>query len=770
MWLSYPRLKLIILGIVVIFSLIKITSLRIDYDIKQFFPEDDREIIRYREYIDDFGSDEQLIMIAIEKESGVFNVETLSEIKAFSDSITNIKSVMKVVSLVSLKELVKKPIGFFSIPLIRFSDAESLARDSLRIFNDEKWRNWLFSDDGKTIVLFVETEKDLPNKEKRIIVDELKRNLTDFGFNAVHLAGPLYTEVYYLKMTFFETAKSILTCTLVVIILVVLLFKTFKKIAIIMLTIFLGIILFYGFLGLMNEPLNVLSTLFPTLVVIVAVSDLIHFMTKYEYEIQSAPDVKTALKATLKEISVTLFITSFTTIIGLLAFTTSPIVPIKEFALYGALGVFIAFFMAVFIFPILILLVGVKASSKKKESARWTKLLEKVYWFGKERTPTVVVIFTLVLIVSVIGISRLGMNNKLMGAMMDHSPLKKDFYYFEERLNGARALEITVTLKAPYNNSSMEAIREIEKLQDYLDSKENVGALLSPVNSFKHMNAVYHPGMTDNYRLPESQQEIDLYFNKIVSLPKVVNGDFMQLEKNRARMYGKMKDIGAVEMKQFISETQVWIDTHIDQNIATFKFTGSALLIDKMNLSLVNSMIQSLLIALVLVSLIVVVLFKRFKYIVISLIPNILPLLIVGGVLGFFSIEITGAMALIFTLGFVIAVDDTIHFLSKYKYERAKNTSPELALKNTLMTTGKAIITTSFVLSIGYLSIIISESRESFFHGLLISITLLVALVTDLLLLPVLIRKMDRQTNDAGNDPDPKTARQDGLNTVMNPG
>lgn len=742
MWLSYPKIKLFVLGAMVIFSLVKITTLKIDYDIKQFFPEDDIEIRKYEEYVGDFGSDEQLLMIAIERELGIFNVDFLTSVKQFSDSCDNIKGVKKTVSIVTLKELMKSPMGLLPKTLLPYSNAQVLAKYSKKLINDDKWKGWLFSENGDALIVFVETEKDLNNKEKTFVVNELKRNLNDFGFESFHLAGPLYTEVYYLKMTFFETAKSILTCTLVVIILIVLLFKTFKKIAIILSTLFLGMILFYGFLGVINEPLNVLSTLFPTLVVIVAVSDLIHFMTKFENEFQHPINIKLALNATLKEISVTLFITSLTTMIGLLAFLTTGIKPIKEFAILGATGVLIAFLLAIFVFPILILTSGIKVSAAQKESTRWPFFMERIYKIGKEKSVLIIIIFIVVFVFSGIGISKLSLNSNLMGAIMNHSPLKKDFSYFEENLNGARALEIVVNVQEPFKISEIETLREIEKLQTHIDSIEFVGPLISPVNSFKYMNSIYHPNTQDNYKLPIEQKEADKYFKDIVSLPQVVNGKLIQFDKNKARIYGKMNDIGAVEVNQFVKETRIWIENNINEKIVSVDFTGSALLIDKMNLSLVSSMIQSLLIAFALVSLIVVILFKKLKYIFISLIPNIFPLLLVGGILGFFSIEITGAMALIFTLGFVIAVDDTIHFLSKYKYELRINNSSELALKNTMLTTGKAIIITSLVLSVGYISIIISESRESFFHGLLISITLIIALITDLFLLPVLIRKM----------------------------
>ena len=745
MWLSYPKLKFLILGIVVIVSLVKITTLKIDYNVKQYFPENDPDIKKYYEYVDDFGSDEQLLMIAIENEPDIFESEFLNTIKEFSDSCSVINGIKKTVSIVNLKDIIKTPLGLMPKKFMQFADTQNLTKEKHRILNDDKWKGWLFSEDGKTLVVFLETEKELSNKEKTFIIDKIKSQLKSFELHNTHLAGMIYSEVYFLEMIFYETAKSIITCALVVIIIIIILFKSFKKSLIIISTLFLGLILFYGLLGLLNQPLNLISALFPTLIVIVGVSDLIHFMTKYENEQHHFTDIKTPIIVTLKEISVTLFITSLTTIIGLLAFLTTGVKPIKEFAVLGAVGVLIAFLLAIFVLPLLIVKFQVKKTSVKKILTFWSLLMDKIYWFGKEKSIFISAGFIMVFIVSAIGISKLSLNSDLMGAVMNHSPLKKDFNYFEENLNGARVLEIAIIINDSNKITSLETLMEIEKLQNYLSSKDFIGPLISPVNSFKYINSIYHPNSDNNYQLPKTQKEADKYFKDIIAIPQIINGKLFLTDKNIARIYGKMNDIGAVKMREFINETSDWAENNIRKEIVSYQFTGSSLLMDNNNLLLVKSMTQSLLIAFAFVSLIMVLLFKSIRYVLISLIPNIFPLIFVGGILGFFFIEITGSMALIFTLGFVIAIDDTIHFLSKFRYELGKNNEPELALKNTLLTTGKAIIITSLILSVGYISIIFSESRESFFHGILISITLIVASITDLLLLPMLIRKFTKK-------------------------
>jgi len=737
--LSYPKLKLLVLGALLAFSLVKIANLKVDYLLSQYFPEDDPLIGKYYKYAEDFGSDEELLLIAIENRTNIFEIGFLNQVKSISDTIKKIQGIAKVSSMVNLVDVENTPLGLMPKKVLHHADEEELQMDSQVLKKNGEWEGWLYAENEKALIVFVEVEKGLENPDKTLIVNTIKSILAESGLDDYYFSGALYMSVYFLKMTYYETAKSIISCAIIIVILLLLIFKPLKKALVVMTTLIMGLILFYGFLGIINQPLNLISALFPTLIVIVGVSDLIHFMSKFESQDLNHKNTAQALNATLKEISVTLFITSLTTIIGLLAFLTTGIKSLQEFAILGATGVLITFFLAIIIFPLLLQIFNIRNSSRLARSSGWPLLMQRIYKLSKEKPGIILSLFAFLSLLAIYGISNLSMNSKLMDPVMNHSSLKKDFNFFEENLGGGRTLEIVFSILEPFRIESLETLREMEKLQNYLDSFDYTGPLLSPVNSFMHMNSVYYPELENSYSLPSFQQEADRYFYHLNSASLFIQGRLFLPQENTARLTGRMNDIGAVEMKKFMDETRDWVKENINPDILSIEFTGSALLLDTNSMNLVKSMIYSLLIALGLVSILMVILFRNLRFIFVSLIPNIFPLIMVGGILGFFRIEITGSMALIFTLGFVIAVDNTIHFLSKYKYE-LKGNEPETAIKNTFMTTGKAIIITSLILSVGYASIIISESRESFFHGLLISMILIIALFTDIFLLPILIR------------------------------
>jgi predicted RND superfamily exporter protein len=215
------------------------------------------------------------------------------------------------------------------------------------------------------------------------------------------------------------------------------------------------------------------------------------------------------------------------------------------------------------------------------------------------------------------------------------------------------------------------------------------------------------------------------------------------------RISARMKDIGSVNMKYFYDKTDAWIDRNIDTNLVKFRNTGSSLLADKSNAYLTGSMLISLLLAFIIVSFIMIILFMNINMVIVSLIPNIIPLVIVAGIIGYTGIVFNGLVSIIFTIGFVIAVDDTIHFLSKFKIELGKGRNVDNAIRITLRETGKAIVITSIVLLFGFMILLHSEMKEAYYQGLLVSFMLIAALIGDLFLLPVLIRYLikDKKKN-----------------------
>lgn len=251
---------------------------------------------------------------------------------------------------------------------------------------------------------------------------------------------------------------------------------------------------------------------------------------------------------------------------------------------------------------------------------------------------------------------------------------------------------------------------------------------------------MYRGNKRDAYQMPKTEAQY-LKYKKIANrIPQSSNKVFISKDNKKARIASNMLDIGADNIKKATKDLDTWIDQNIDPSIIKVKQTGTGLILDKNSEYVRTSLLQGLGGAVLMVSLLMALLFRNWRMLIISLVPNMVPLLLAGALLGFLGIELEAGISIIFAVVFGIAVDDTIHFLSKYKLARHKGKSVEDALYVTFIETGKAICLTTLILFFGFLVLLFSIHPPSVTVGLLISVTLVSALIGDLMLIPILIR------------------------------
>ncbi len=343
--------------------------------------------------------------------------------------------------------------------------------------------------------------------------------------------------------------------------------------------------------------------------------------------------------------------------------------------------------------------------------------------------------------VSLLGISKIEINTKLIDDLREDDPMKQDFLFFEKNFSGARPFELAVFLQDSSSNFLDEKVlEEVDKITTYLHDSYGVKSILSPASMVKGVYQAMNGGLSEYYQLPATH----LDFNKIkkVVAKNKKRQEYKMLvndQKSIGRITGKVADIGSQAIEKKNKALVLFLKNEIDNSIIKTRITGSALLIDENNKDLSANMLLGLLVAFGTIAVIMGFLFRSVSMVFISLIPNIIPLCILGGILGFFAVDLKLSTSIIFTVAFGIAVDDTIHFMSRYKMEIEKGKSKLYAIKRTFISTGKALIITSFILSSGFMSLMLSSFMGTFYTGLFISLTLLFALLADMILLPVLL-------------------------------
>lgn len=723
----------ILLGISLYFA----STLKVHYLFENFFPKNDPVYINYVQFRNAFDIDDRAISVAIKADSGVFNPGFISRTTEVEKFINDIHGVEKTTSLNSLRIPIKTPLGWISTPVLS-KNPNNLSSDSVRLVANKSVAGQFISTDGKFFAIQVYLKDSLSDKENRILVERIEAILDEESLE-YKMAGFINTQVNYIRMLEAEVPFTSLLATLGLSIILFLLYRSPKQALLITSVVFTGLILFFGYLGMIGRPLSVTSTLFTTIMVFVGVSDLIHLQSYFQkYLVKGFSEADSIYKA-LSETWVNLFMTSATTAIGFLTFMSSSIPHIQTFGLDAAIGVLIAFVVVITLAPVLLFYFPPKGKvlQRLQQERRWDRFLFNLYKIGKNNHYLILILTGVILLVSIFSISQIQINQKLSSNFSDDARIKQDFDFFEEYFGGVRAFEATIVPKAGKKILDLEVLEGIEKLEKWLASRESLSTVMSPSFWVKSLNFSISAGKDGSFKLPDDKDRLSFVLMNDRSDNKRA---FVNEEQNIGRFAARMQDIGRLKAEELNEEVITWIED--DENNIPFalNITGSAVLIDKNNSNITDEMFYNLGLAFIIISILMALLFKSFGMVVISIIPNLIPLIAVGGFMGITGIPLNAATSLIFTIGFVIAIDDTIHFLTRFRNEMQSSANIELNLKNTMMYTGRAIVQTSLILFVGYGVMMFSSFSEIAYHAILVASTLALALLGDIFLLPVILR------------------------------
>ena len=732
----------------ILLAFLFIPNLRVVYNFRDFFSDNDPELAFYKDFSNHFGTDEQMMMIGVRDQGNVFNKSFLEKFDAFTRNCAELPFVERSYSLTTLKDLVKNPLGFSRIPFLHIDDSLRYSSDSLRIFGDPRIPGWLISEDSRALSVVLRVKKETDEKERDRLITAIDSLISAYTFKEAHIAGFINTETRYVRLIRDEMRFNVILCSIVIIICFSIFFRSFTGVFFATLCLLIAMIIFYGLLGIFHRPINVLSTLFPTIIMVVGTSGLIHIFTFFHLEIRKNPDKKSAMVNTVKELTIRILMTSLTTAIGFLSLITSSMKPIRNFGIEAGIGVMLTFVVAITLFPAILLFKRIPPAMKLRDntpassssSGGWPRLLNGISSTVENHPKAILLVTVLLSLISVIGIINIDRNNLILGNYSGKSEIRQDVAFFEEKFSGIRIFNLAILPAGGKPINDLAVLGETEKLVSHLQTIPSLGVMFSPVTVYKTINKIYHGGVPENYKLPDSQDEISEFDKTFAGFLRDQDFRFMNDDRTLGLISGKMKDIGSEKAKVLESEVMGWIRDHIDRSKADFRFTGFYYLSDRSNDYLIRNMFYNLALAFLIVSILMLILFRNLKILIISLIPNIVPILFGGMVTGFSGIVLNAYVAIVYTIGFVIAVDNTIHFLAKFRIQRGLGQSNQLARQQSLQSIGRAMIMTTLILFFGFLVLVHSELMGVFAQGVLISSILIVALLADLYLLPVLLK------------------------------
>lgn len=725
-----------------IFLAYKVSQVEFDYDFEAFFSKTDDETEFFEEHRKRFETDNDFIFIALANKPSVFDQDFLRKTSDFVDELKTDSLVEEVVSITHLEEYVKTPFSaaMFSRPYIHIDNPSKYTKDSVRISKHPEAKVFL-SKDQTSLLINVKHRQYLSKEKCDLLKKNIDRLLKKYEFNDFKYAGRTIGLGYYVDKMVFETGLFIGLSFALVIVFLLLAFKSFWGLWIPLIMVGFSMLWIVGVMGVAGEPINLILTILPSIIFVVAMSDVMHLVSKFLEELRNGHTKEDAVRIAYREVGKATLLTSLTTAVGFLTLLFVDMQPVQSFGIFTALGVILAFVLAYTLLPSLLILVKApKVAKKKNTETLWYKVLHASFIWMLKRRVALFFGFLALMGISIFGSSLVINDYFLLEDLKKSNEMRKDYQFFDENFMGLRPFELAIKVEDENKLiTDYDVLSEINKVDAFVEENYELNESFSIIKILKIANRTEHGGQMKYYKFPTEEETKD-YLNRLEKFDKKGQlSVIIDSTKKHGRISSSIGDVGMIKVKEMNANFQNFIAENINTDLVSFRLTGTAHLLDRNMSNLSMSLFWGLGLAVIIVSLLMGLLFRSIKMVVIALIPNILPLVMLGAILGFSGVELKVSTALVFTISFGIAVDDTIHFMSKLKLELNKGKSLMLAMKRTFLSTGRAIVLTTLILIAGFLMLMFSDFLGTFYVGLLISCTLLFALISDLFFLPVLV-------------------------------
>lgn len=742
-WRKYSKYVLAGLTLVLLFLGYSSSKLEFDYDFEKFFPQEDNDLVFYEDYREKFENDNDFILLGFTNETGVFDQQFLQKIQGFTVKLRELPHLREVISPLEMKFVEVSPAGFgFSQrPFFHIDDTSRYTNDRERIEKSIEPVTEMVNLDNNSLIMVIKNKQLIDKDDSDELARALQEIIDQEGFKEVHVMGKIMGQQVYVSVMKVEFITFASISIFVLIIFLIIAYRALWGILIPMATVLLAVVGSLGFMQLSGTPLNMMTTLLPVIMLVVGMSDVVHLVSKYLEEIRYGRTKTVAIKNMLKKVGVATLLTSLTTSLGFVTLIGVGMQPIQDFGIFTAVGVLMAFILSILFIPSIFLNIKKpKITDSTKVQNAWERGLGKFFLKLCRNQKAVLVFYSIITVVCIVGASRIKFDYFLMQDLGEDQPLMQDLRYFQKQFGGIRPFELAIIPAEGKQVNDYDVILEIEKLEKYLKEEYGVNQIISPTVPFKFANKTLRSGRDDYYKIPDNEKRFNYLkrqmetFEDRAELQQIISAD-----KKLGRLFGRMVDPGSGAMLGKNDKLKAFYDANINSSVLGYKLTGTPVIIDEAGRHVSENIVIGLLFAFVLIGISMAILFKSIKMGFISLVPNMFPILLTAGYIGFAGIALNMSTAIVFTIAFGIAVDDTIHFLSRFKQEMGQGRTNLFALRRTFISTGKAIIITSIILLGGFGSLIFSNFLSTFYIGLFVCMTLVFAVITDLTLLPMML-------------------------------
>lgn len=787
--IKYRLFFIILIGLITVFMGYHMTKITMSYDFARTVPPEDVDLIYFNAFKEKFGEDGNIIVVGM-KDDAVYKVENFAELRALANRIKKIEGVNDVVALPTLKMIVKDTVNkkFTFTDIFPETVSTQKELDSLlQVARDQKiYSGQIMNSSNGATMMLISVQKEVMNSVRReAMTDSLQSEGSRFE-NATNIklryAGLPFMRTVVANSIRNEMKIFLIASVVVTGFIMFLFFRSFRSVMFSMIIIGVLVVWTLGTIALFGYKITLLTGLVPPVIVTIGITNAIYLLNKYHLEFAKTQNKLEAITVVVRKMGLAMFLTNLTVAIGFLTLLATDITILREFGIVAGINIMALFFVSLIMIPSVFSWLPVPSEKHLRHLH-----FPIMGWFLKmidllvHRHRVSIYIASLALTaVAVGGIFMLRSESFMADDVPSQSQVKKDLQFFEENFSGVMPLEIVVKFVAKKKRPVLDVknLEKVEQLESFLDSIDLMSRPVSVVSFIKGINQAFYSGNPNQYKLPSKTQgayimnyvkNSDLFkqntdwkpadstYVKTNPSPRTrgLLSSFVDSTFSEIRVSSQIADIGSTRLDSLVNQVieprmkQIFVSTGKDSVVTAI--TGSTKIFIKGNKFLIANLQESLLLAFILITLSMAILFANVRMIIISLIPNLLALLITAGLMGYMNIPLKASTALIFSITFGISVDNSIRFLAKYRQEiLSNNFFIPVAVSDSIIETGKSIMYTSVVLFAGFIIFAFSSFGGTIALGVLTSITLVISMFTNLILLPALIMTFDKPKHKKG--------------------
>lgn len=747
---------LIVIFLLTIFMGYKAREVQLSYELAQMLPASDQAFVDYREFRSIFGEDGNVMFLGLEDEK-IFSLQAFRKFYALSGRLKEIPGVKEVVNISNIPQLVRNDTLrlFVFEPVFSGTPQTQPELDSLlqQAFSLPFYNNLLFNQASGALLTAITLDQDILNTPAReALIDAIKEageNFTDDTGIALHYSGlPYIRTITSLKIRS-ELFLFVLLAMLVTGIVLFFFFRSMKAVIFPMIIVGISVVWALGTLSLLGYEITILTGIIPPLLIIIGVENCIFLLNKYHHEYRSHRNQMKGLARVVQRVGNATMLTNATTAVGFATFIITGNRLLVEFGIVAALNILSVFVLTLTLIPIFY-------SYTAPPGIRHMRHLERTHLRGMIRRiinivnyhrPKVYAVAALALVVGVFGMTRLHTSGSLVDDIPHRDRLYKDLMFFERQINGIMPLEIMIDTYRPNGVVRPGTLDAIEALQNELATHPELSRPLSIAEAMKFARQAFYRGNPEMYALPHRHDRtfIQGYMPRGSMGTGSVLGALVDTAMQKTRVSVQMANIGTRDIQRIQDDLQPAIDSIFDPDNFRVTMTGTSVVFLKGTNYLVRNLLTSLAFAIIVISILMALLFSRARMVIISLIPNLFPQILTAAMMGFLGIPIKPSTILIFSIALGISVDNSIHFLAKFRQELSlHNYNIREAVLSALAESSISMVYTFVVLFFGFIIFTASSFGGTQALGYLIAFTLSIAILSNLFLLPSILLSLHK--------------------------